>query len=105
VFARIFFEICQGQFEQRGGGLRVIPLQMHKRAGELNQALVKRAVGAVFVLQPEMLKDFVRLVKKLAVKTMKIANVMLVEFVSLMLLNQRGDVFVLVAHAFRVRAG
>ena len=104
MFARIFFEVGQGQFEQRGGGLRMIPLQMHKRAGELNQALVKRAVGAVFVLQPEMLKDFVRLVKKLAVETIKKADVMLVEFVSLMLFHQRGDTFVFAAHAFRVKA-
>jgi len=105
VFAGIFFKIGRRQSEQRGGGTRVIPLQMHKRAGELNQAFVKRAVRTVLVLQPDVFEHLMRLVKKLAVETVKIADVMLIQFVSLMLFHQCGDAFVFAAHGFRVRAG
>ena len=104
VFAWIFFEVCQGQFEQRGGGARMISLQMHERAGELNQALVKRAIRAVFIFQPDVFKHFVCLVKKLAVETVKKTGVMLVEFVSPVLFHQRGDAFMFVAHEFKVKA-
>ena len=83
----------------------MISLQMHKRASELDQALVKSSVRAVFVLNPDVFEDFVRLVKKLAVETIKIADVMLVELVSLVLFHQRGDAFVFATHGFRVRAG
>ena len=69
VLERIFFEVGQGQLEQCRRRTQMIFLQMHKRAGELNQALVKRAVRAVFVLQPDVLEDFVRLVKKLAIES------------------------------------
>jgi len=48
----VFFEIGAGELEQRGGGLRVVSLQMYERAGQLDQTLVKRAVGSVFVLEP-----------------------------------------------------
>ena len=78
---------------------------MHERAGKLDQALVKRAVWSLPIFQPDMLEDFVRLVKKLAVETVKIADVVLVEFVSLVLFNQRGDAFVFATHGFRVKAG
>ena len=104
VFTGIFFEVGMGQFEQGGGGLRMIFLQMHKRAGELNQPLVKRAVRTVLVLQPDVFEDFVRLVKKLVVETVKKADVMLVEFVSLVLFHQRGDAFVFATHPFKVKA-
>jgi len=103
--ARIFSQVCIRQFEQRGGGLRMVPLQMHERAGELNQTLVKCAVRSVFVLQPDVFKHFVRLVKKLAVETIKKTDVMLVKFVSLVLFHQRGDAFVFATHGFRVKAG
>ena len=83
----------------------MIFLQMHKRAGELDQTFVKRAVQAVFVLDPDVFEDFMRLVKKLAVETIKIADVMPVEFVSLVLFHQRGDAFVFATHGFRVKAG
>jgi hypothetical protein len=36
---------------------------------------------------------------------MKIADVVLVELVSLVLFDQRGDAFVFAAHGLRVRAG
>ena len=76
VLARIFFEIGQRELEQRGGGMRTVFLQMHKRAGQLNQPLVKRAVGPVFVLEPQMFQHFVRLEKKLPVEAIEIAEVM-----------------------------
>jgi hypothetical protein len=81
----------------------MIFLQMHKRAGELNQTLVKRAVRAVFVLQPDVFEDLVRLIKKLAIETIKKTDVMLVELVSLMLFHQRGDAFVFAAHDSKVK--
>lgn len=105
VFTRIFFEVGLCQLEQGGGGAQMISLQMHKRAGKLDQTLVKRAVRTVFVRQPEVFEDLVRLVKKLVVEAMKIADVVLVELVSLVLFDQRGDAFVFAAHGLRVRAG
>ena len=80
-------------------------MQMYERAGQLNQPFVKHSVGPVFVLEPQVFQHFVRLVKKLAVETVKIADVVLVEFVSLVLFDQRGDAFVFATHGFRVKAG
>ncbi len=105
VLEWVFFKVGQGQFEQCRRRTQMIFLQMHKRTGELNQAFVKRAVRAVFIVQPDVLEDFVRLVKKLVIKAMEIADVILVELVSLMLLHQLGDAFVFATHGFRVKAG
>ena len=48
----IFFYICQGKLEQRGGGTQAVFLQMHKGAGELNQTFVETPVRAVPAQQP-----------------------------------------------------
>ena len=102
--ARIFFEIGEGEFEQRGGGLRMVSLQMDERAGQLNQPLVKRAVRAVLVAEPEMFQHLVGLVKKLLVETMEIAEIMRIQFLPVMIGNHFGDAFALAAHGFKVKS-
>ncbi len=103
MFARILFQVCMRQPEQRRRRTQAIFLQMHERAGELDQALVKRAVRAELVLQPDVFKDFVRLKKKLPVETVKKTGVMPVESVFLMLFHQRGNAFVFATHDTKVR--
>ena len=98
VLVRIFFEIRQRELEQRGGGARAVLLQMHKCAGQLNQPFVKRAVGSVFVLEPQIFQHFVRFVKKLPVEAIEIAGVMRVEFLSSEGFDPGGDAGALVTH-------
>ncbi len=83
----------------------MIFLQMDECAGQLNQPFVKRSVGPVFVLEPQLFQHFVRLVKKLPVEAIKIAGVMRVEFLSAERLDPGGDAGALVAHRCRIKAG
>ena len=75
-----------------------------KCACQLNQAFVKISVRAVFVFQPDMFKDIVRLVKFLFIEQLKIAGVMRVEISFAELLGHRGDAFALVAHGRKVKS-
>src|ERR1017187_7051250 len=104
MFVRIFFEVRQRELEQRSGGARTIFLQMDKCAGQLNQPLVKRSVGSVFVLEPQIFEHVVRLVKKLAVETIEITEVMRVEFLFAEGLDQGGDACALVTHGLRLKS-
>ncbi len=105
VPARIFFKICQGELEQRGSGTRMIFLQMDKCPGELDQTLVKHAIGSVFVLEPQIFQHLMRLVKKLPVEAIEKAGVMRVESLSVEGLNPGGDAGALVTHRCRIKAG
>ena len=105
VNLRIFFQIGQRELEQGRRRLRPVLLQMHKRAGELDQAFVECAVRPVFVLEPDVFEHLVRLEKKLAVETIEESEVMGVELSLGKLSRRRGDTFVLVAHRRRVMAG
>jgi len=105
VNLRILFQIGQGKFEQGRRRLRPVLLQVHKRAGQLDQAFVECAVRPVFVLQPDMFEHLVRLKKKLAVETIEKSKVMRVELSLVKLSGHCGDAFVLVAHRRRVMAG
>ena len=102
VNTRIIIEIGQGKFEQRGGRLCVIPLQMNKCTGQLDQPLVKRAVRAVPVAEPQMLQYFMGFVKKLLVETMEIAEIMWVQCLPVMMGGHFGDAFALAAHGLKV---
>jgi hypothetical protein len=104
VDARIFFQIGPGEFEQRRRRTQVIFLQMHERARELDQTLVKISVRAVAVRKPQIFENVVRLVKKLAVEAIEIAAVMRVEISPAKLFDHRGDAFALAAHGFRVKS-
>ena len=94
---RIFFKVGIGQFEERCCGLEVVPLQMDKRAGQLNQAFVKRTIGTELVFEPEMFEHIVRLVIFLVIELLEVTGVMSVQF--FMMFHERGDAFALVAHA------
>jgi hypothetical protein len=76
---------------------------MHKRARELDEALVKTPIGAVTIRQPQIFEHIVRLVKKLAVETVEIAEVMGVQFLSLEGLNHGGNTGAFVTHEFRLK--
>src|SRR5579859_1484202 len=95
---RIFIEIGQGELEQRGGGLRMVSLQVDKRAGQLDQPFEKCAVRAMPVPDPEMFQHLMGLVKKLMIETMKIAEIMRVQFLTVMLGSHPGNAFALAAH-------
>ncbi len=101
---RVFFEVGTGELEQRGGGLRMVSLQMNKRAGQLDQTLVKRAVRTLFVLEPEMFQHLVRFVKLLAIETIKIAKIMRVQFPPVMIGNHFSDAFALATHGGKVKS-
>ena len=82
VRGRIFFQIGQRQLEERRRRLRAVLLQMDKRAGQLNQSLVERAVRPVPVREPEVFQHLVRLKKFPPVEQLEIAGVMRVELPS-----------------------
>ena len=102
--ARIFFQIRLRQLEQRGGWTQPVFLQMHECARQLDEALVKISVRAVAVGQPQILEHIVRLVKKLAVEAVEIAEVMRVQFLSPEGFDHRGDAGAFVTHRFRIKS-
>ena len=95
---RILFQIRLRELEQRGGRAEAIFLQMHERARELDQALVKISIHAVPIRQPQMFEDVVRLVKFLLVEQREITGVARVNARAGKLPRQFGDAFVF-AHA------
>ena len=76
VEARIFLEICVGEFEKCGGGAETVFLEMNECAGELNKAFIKGIVRAGALGEPEFLKDVVRLEIEPAIEAFEIAEVM-----------------------------
>ena len=98
----ILLQIRLGQPEQRGGGAQPVFLQVHKRAGELDQALVKVADRSPAVGEPQILQYLVRLEKKLAVEAGEIAKVARVHVLTLKSLNDRKDAGALFTHASRI---
>lgn len=60
-------------------GATVLLLQMHERAGDLDQSFEK-TVMLIPTLQPEMLKDIVRFVIIATIEAGKIAQIASVEF-------------------------
>ena len=97
-------QVCFRQFEQGGRGAGPVLLQMDKRAGELDEAFVKRTVWTVPLGQPNLFQDFVRLEEKLAVEAREIAQVMGVQVLALELVNDRRDLVVLLAHGWRIES-
>jgi len=93
MLARIFFEICPRQLEQRCRRAQPVFLQMHECARELNQTFVKISIRAVSVFEPDVFQNVVRLVKFLLVEQLKIAGVMRVEISGGKLFDHRGDAF------------
>src|ERR1019366_6063177 len=102
VTARIFFQVRLRQFEQRGGRTQAAFLQMHKRAGQLDETFVKISIRALTVGQPQIFQHVVRLIKKAAVEAVEIAEIMRVQFLSPKGFDHRGNAGALVAHGFRI---
>ncbi len=102
VAGGVFSEIGVGQLEEGGGGTEAFAAQMNKRPRELDQAFVKGAVGAVPVLQPQVLQNIVGLVKKPAVKLVKVAQIMRIGAAGGGVPDQAGNAFALVAHPMRL---
>lgn len=76
---------------------------MHKRAGQLNQAFVKKMIRAVSLAQPKFFEHIVRFVKQSAIKALKIAEIMRVQIFSPAAFDQRGNFRALFAHAENVK--
>ena len=93
----ILTQIGGGELEQGGGGTQAVFLQMHKRAGQLDEALEKISVRAVPVDEPQIFQHFVRLVEKLAVEAVEITKIARVESAIAKRRNLRGDARALVA--------
>ena len=93
-----------GEFKQRGSGAEVVPLQMHERSGQLNQAFVKRAVRAVLVMEPQMFQHLMGFVEKLFIKAMEKAEVMRIELFVIESLDHRGNTFALAAHEIKLKS-
>ena len=102
VRRRVFFEVGARQLEQRGGGAQAVFLQMYKGAGQLDEALVKIPIGTVFIRKPQIFKDIVRLIKKLAIEAVKITEVMGSEFLSLKRLNHQDNTRAFMTHAPKI---
>src|SRR5580658_9106866 len=75
---------------------------MDKRARQLDQPLVKRAIRPLAVLQPEMFENFVRFEKKSAVKTIEIAQIMRIKPAASLRLDEVRDALAFVAHYFNL---
>jgi hypothetical protein len=97
VVIGIRLKIVARQFEQCRSRSKAILLKMNKSAGELNQALVKRAIRPVPVCQPQFLQDVVGLIKQGLIKALEIAQVMGVKAPALAALDQSGDLCALFA--------
>ena len=94
----IFFKVRLRELEQGGGWTQPIFLQVDKGPGELDEAFVKVSIRPVAVRQPQILEHVVRLVKKLAVEAIEIAEVMRIQFLSLEGFDHRGNAGALVTH-------
>ena len=75
---------------------------MHKGARQLDQALVKIPVGPPFVGQPQILEDIMRLIKQLAIETVKISEIMRIQVPALKRLDHAGDAGAFVTHAAKI---
>lgn len=94
----IFLKIILRQFQQRLRRPASVFLHVHKRTGQLDQALVKISVGTVPVRQPQFLQHVMRFVKKLAVEAIEEAEVMRVQFLSAKLFNACRNMPAFFAH-------
>jgi len=75
-----------------------ILLQMNKRAGQLDQSLVKPAIGAMASRQPQFLEHIVCFVEQSAVETFKKAEIVGGQFTVLATLNQGCNFRALFTH-------
>ena len=71
---------------------------MNKGAGQLDQGLVKIAIGFEPHLQPEILEDLVRLIKLLMIEAVEIAQVARIQVPALEGFDEAGDAGAFMTH-------
>lgn len=100
VVAGILGEIGAREFEQRRGGTQPLLLEMHERARELDQALVKITIRPLPIRQPKFFEHIVRFIKKLLVEAIKVTEIMRGDRAALKGGDAFGDFPTLPAHPF-----
>ncbi len=91
-------QIRLGELEQSGGRTRPIFLEMHERAGQLNQTFVEGVVWAGTIREPKLLKNIVSLEIQPAIEAFEKSEVMRVQALTLKLINDGRDGAALFAH-------
>ena len=95
---RILLKVGQGQLEERAGRTQPTFLQMHKRAGQLDQPFVKQIVSLATLSQPKLLQNVVGFVEAAAIETIQVAEVMAIQVSSFEGGHQGRDSSRFVAH-------
>lgn len=80
VRRRVFLEICPGEIEEGHGRAKAVLLEMDERRGELDEAFVKRPVGAEPVFEPKVFEHLVRFEITTAVEALEESEVTGIEF-------------------------
>ena len=73
-------------------------LQMNKRAGKLDESLVKIAIRPLPILQPEFLQSIMRFVEESLVETLEVTEVMGIEISAATGVDPLGNLRALLAH-------
>lgn len=100
----IFCQIAARELEERARRAETVLLQMHKSPGELNQSFVEIAIKPAPVRQPQFLQHIVRLVEKLAVKTVEESQVVRIQVLATEGFNALCDLTTLLAHCGSLRS-
>ena len=76
----IGFQVRFREFEQSRRRPEPAFLEMNESARQLDESLVKRVVRLTPLSQPEFFQDIVRFIKKLAIETLEVPEIMRVQF-------------------------
>ncbi len=90
------------QFKQRGGWTKAVLLQVNKRARQLDQALVERAVGPMPILEPKLFQNIMRLVILPAIKAVQVTLIKRIQPVGGAISSQARDPFSFVVHCSKI---
>src|SRR3954471_1925149 len=104
VIARKFFQIRAGEIEKRMGRAEAIFLQVHERAGELNQAFIEMIGRLPARWQPHFFQHIVRFVIQTLVEAREVTQIVRVASLSPKALDDGGDLCGLFAHLNFTRA-
>lgn len=95
---RIFLKIAIRQFKKCRRRTQPLLLQMDKCTGQLNQSLIKRAVWAMAILKPKLFQHIMRFIKKPAIKTIEITDIMRIATTAAPLLHHLRHFFFFCTH-------
>jgi hypothetical protein len=101
--AGVWAQIRGGQFEQRTSRAGAVLLQVNKSARQLDQPLVKSAVGPLPFFEPKLFQDIVRLVKLPAIKAVEIPPIVRFKPAGGNMPNQSRDSFSFGAHRPKIK--